>query len=187
MWQSASKTTSVRNWTRNVIIAKTEKSELTQWFSSFVYRRKQNGRLRLHLNAKDLNTAIHIEHHVTLTLEEILLNLKDAKVFSIREKKSEYRNVFPGKESINLSTFERYRFRHMPFSLKKSQEVSRLRWTKHFFLVTQTAKQLNSSPGTGPQCYEFECLKDNYSARRDVGLTQGSLIPKEHSLYRAWT
>ena len=98
VWQSASKTISVRNWTRNVIIAKTEKSELTQWFSSFVYRRKQNGRLRLHLNAKDLNAAIQIEHHVTLTLEEILLNVKDAKVFSIRKKKCEYRNVFPGKE-----------------------------------------------------------------------------------------
>ena len=38
-----------------------------------------------------------------------------------------------------------------------------------FSLVTQTVKQLNSSAGTGAQCYEFECLKDNYSARRDVG------------------
>ena len=56
-----------------------------------------------------------------------------------------------------------------------------------FFLVTQRAKQLNSSPGTGPQCHVFECLKDNYSARRDVGLTQGSLIPREHSLHRAYT
>ena len=37
-----------------------------------------------------------------------------------------------------------------------------------FFMVTQRAKQLNSSPETGPQCYEFECLKDNYLARRDV-------------------
>ena len=37
------------------------------------------------------------------------------------------------------------------------------------------------------KCYEFECFEDNYSlsARRDVGLTQGSLIPEEHSLYRA--
>ena len=37
------------------------------------------------------------------------------------------------------------------------------------------------------QCYVFECFEDNYSlsARRDVGLTQGSLIPKKHSLYRA--
>ena len=25
------------------------------------------------------------------------------------------------------------------------------------------------------QCYEFECFEDNYSAGRDVGLTQGRL------------
>ena len=40
------------------------------------------------------------------------------------------------------------------------------------------------------QCYEFECFEDNFplkivSVRRDVRLTQGSLIPKEHGLYRA--
>ena len=96
---------------------------MTQWFNSLVYRRKQNGRSRLHLNAKDFNAAIQIEHHVALSLEEILLNLKDAEVFSIREKKCGYRNVVPGKESINLTTFGRYKFRHMPFSLKMSQEV----------------------------------------------------------------
>ena len=54
-----------------------------------------------------------IEHHVALTQEEILLYLKDAKVFSIREKKCGYRNVVLGKESINLTTFGRYRFRRM--------------------------------------------------------------------------
>ena len=76
---------------------KIEKSELTQWLNSFVYRRKQNGRLRLHVNAKDLNAAIQIEHHVVLTLEEILLNVKDAKVFSIREKKMRIPKRGPGK------------------------------------------------------------------------------------------
>ena len=73
---------------------------MAQWFNSFVYRRKQNGRLRLHLNAKDLNAAIQIEHHVALTLEEILLNLKDAKVFSITEKKCGYRKRGPGKSLL---------------------------------------------------------------------------------------
>ena len=70
---------------------------MTPWLNSFVYRRKKNGRLRLHVNAKDLNIAIQIEHHVALTLKEILLNLKDAKVFSISEKKCEYRNVVSGR------------------------------------------------------------------------------------------
>ena len=84
------------------------------------------------MNAKDLNAAIQIEHHVALTQEEILLNLKDAKVFSIREKKCEYRNMDPGKESINLTTFGRYRFRRMPFSLRMSQEVFQTKMDQAF-------------------------------------------------------
>ena len=105
---------------------------MAQWFNSFVYRRKKNEKLRLHLNTKDLNAAIQIEHHVALSLEEILLNLKDAKVFSIREKKCGYRNVVPGKESFNLTTFGRYRFRRMPFSLKMSQEVFQAKMDQTF-------------------------------------------------------
>ena len=105
---------------------------MAQWFNSFVYRRKQNGRLRLHLNAKDFNAAIQIEHHVALTQEEVLLYLKDAKVFSLREKKCGYRKVVLGKESINLTTFGRYRFRRMPFSLKMSQEVFQTKMDQTF-------------------------------------------------------
>ena len=45
-------------------------------------------------------SCIQIEHYVVLTPEEILLNLTDAKVFSIG----------------------RYRFRRMPFSLKIAQD-----------------------------------------------------------------
>ena len=92
----------------------------------------ENGRLRLHLNAKDFNTAIQIEHHVALTQEEIILYLKDAKVFSMREKKCGYRNVVLGKESINLTTFGRYRFRRMPFSLKMSKEVFQTKMNQTF-------------------------------------------------------
>ena len=88
--------------------------------------------MRLPLNANDLNAAIQIEHHVALPLEEILLNLKDAKVFSIREKKCGYRNVVPEKESINLTTFGRYRFRRMPFSLKMSKEVFQTKMNQTF-------------------------------------------------------
>ena len=106
---------------------------MAQWFNSFVYRRKQNGKLRLHLKTKDLNAAIQIEHHVALSLEEILLNLKDAKVFSYKgEKKCGYRNVVPGKESFNLTTFGRCRFRRMPFSRKMSQEVFQAKMDQTF-------------------------------------------------------
>ena len=75
------------------------------------------------LQRYSLQEVTHEKDNETLTLEEILLNLKDAEVFSITEKKCGYRNVVPGKEYINFTTFGRYRFRHVPFSLKMSQEV----------------------------------------------------------------
>ena len=76
--------------------------------------------------------SYQIEHHVPLTKEEILLYLKDAKVSSIREKKSGYRNFVPGKESTNLTTFGRYRFRRVPFSLKMSQKVFQTKMDQTF-------------------------------------------------------
>ena len=116
-------TISLKDDIKKELVKKCHYSEdgMTQWFNSLVYRRKQNGRLRLHLNAKDFNAAIQIEHHVALTQEEIPLNLKDAKVFSIREKKCGYRNVVLEKESFNLTTFGRYWFSCMSFSLKMEQ------------------------------------------------------------------
>ena len=87
------------------IITTIREGEPTQWVNSLVYRRKQNGRLRLCLDPKDLNAAIQREHHVTPTLEEILPKLANAKVFSIVDAKCGYWNVVLDKESSYLTTF----------------------------------------------------------------------------------
>ena len=81
------------------------KNELAQWSNSFIYRRKKNGKLRLHLNTKDFNAAIQIEHHVALSLEEILLNLKDAKVFSYKgEKNADTNSIFTAVQFLRRKT-----------------------------------------------------------------------------------
>lgn len=49
----------------NGTITKIEEGEPTPWVNGLVYWRKQNGRLRLYLDRKDLNTAIQREQHVT--------------------------------------------------------------------------------------------------------------------------
>ena len=112
---------------KNGIITKLEEGEPTPWVNSLVYRRKQNGRLRLCLDPKDLNAAIQREHHVTPTLEEILPKLTGATVFSIVDAKCGYWNVVLDKESSYLTTFNspfgRYRFNRMPFGLKMSQDI----------------------------------------------------------------
>lgn len=79
-------------WSRNGILTKIEEGEPTSLVNSLVYRRKQNGRLRLCLDPKDLNAAIQREHHVTPTLEEILPKLPGATVFSIVDAKCGYWN-----------------------------------------------------------------------------------------------
>ena len=75
---------------------------------------------------------IQIEHHVVLTPEEILLNLTDAKVLPIGEAKCVYQNVALGKESIDLTTFGRCRFRRMPFSLKIVHDVFQTKMDQTF-------------------------------------------------------
>ena len=111
----------------NDIIAKIKKGEPTQWVNRLVYRSKQNGRLRLCLDPKDLNAAIQRERHVTPTIEEILPKLADDKVFSIVDAKCGYWNVGLHEESSYLTTFNspfgRYRFKRMPFGLRMSQNV----------------------------------------------------------------
>ena len=54
------------------------------------------------------------------------------KYFLQGRKKCGYRNVVQGKESINLTTFGRYRFRRMPFSLRMSQEVFQTKMDQTF-------------------------------------------------------
>lgn len=63
----------------------------------------------------------------TPTLEEILPKPADTKVFSIVDAKCRYWSVVLDKESSCLTTlnfsFGRYRFKHMLFGIKMSQNV----------------------------------------------------------------
>ena len=112
---------------KNGIIPKFEEGETTYWVNSLIYRRKQDGRLRLYQDPKDLNAAIQRENHVTPTLEEILPKLTGAAVFSIADTKCGYWNVVLDKELSYLTTFNspfgRYRFNRMPSGLKMSQDI----------------------------------------------------------------
>ena len=74
------------------VIEKVE--EPTEWVSSIVYSRKSNGKLRICLDPKDLNTAIKRPDYSTPTLEEITHKLAG-----------------------------RYCFRRLPFGLNLSQDM----------------------------------------------------------------
>ena len=96
------------------IIAKV--TQPTDWVNSLVIREKENGRLRLCLDPKDLNKAIKREHHPIPTLEEITPKLSGAKLFSKLDDESSYLTTFN-------TPFGRYRFLRMPFGLRMSQDI----------------------------------------------------------------
>ena len=105
-----------------------EKVEVpTDWVSSIVYSRKSNGKLRICLDPKDLNTAIKRPHYPTPTLEEITHKLAGSMIFSKLDARHGYWSVQLDVESKRLTTFNspfgRYCFRRLPFGLNLSQDV----------------------------------------------------------------
>ena len=107
------------------VIEKVE--EPTDWVSGIVYSRKSNGKLRICLDPKDLNTAIKRPHYPTPTLEEITHKLAGSMIFSKLDARHGYWSVQLDDESKRLTTFNspfgRYCFRRLPFGLNLSQDV----------------------------------------------------------------
>ena len=107
------------------VIEKVE--EPTYWVSSIVYSRKSNGKLRICLDPKYLNTAIKRPHYPTPTLEEITHKLAGPVIFSKLDARHGYWSVQLDDESKRLTTFNspfgRYCFRRLPFGLNLSQDV----------------------------------------------------------------
>ena len=102
-------------------------SEPTDWVSSIVVTRKNNGSLRICIDTKDLNNAIKRCHHKTPTIEEVTHKLSGAKYLSKFDAKSGYWAVVLDEESSLLTTFNtpfgRYCYKRMPFGLVMSQDV----------------------------------------------------------------
>lgn len=62
-------------------------TEPTAWVSSLVLVRKASGKLRVCIDPTNLNTAIQRHHYPTPSIEEVMADLKDAKVFSVLDAK----------------------------------------------------------------------------------------------------
>ncbi|PIK51509.1 hypothetical protein BSL78_11614 [Apostichopus japonicus] len=102
-------------------------TEPTDWVSSVVYSQKANGKWRVCLDPKDLNSAIKRTYHKTPTLEEITHRLAHSTVFSKLDARHGYWSIMLDKESSFLTTFNspfgRYRFKRLPFGLSVSQDI----------------------------------------------------------------
>src|SRR6266516_3134093 len=101
-------------------------NEPSEWISALVVVAKANGGIRLCVDTKPLNKALKRNHYLMPTLEDILPELQDAKVFTTCDVSKAFYHVQLDDESKKLTTFEspfgRFRFLRMAFGLSVSPE-----------------------------------------------------------------
>ena len=101
--------------------------EPTPWENSLVTTEKANGKLRICIDPRHLNTALERERYPMKTLEDVLPKLQNCKVFSVVDLKSGYWHVRLDDESSLLTTFNspngRFRWCRLPFGLNVSSEI----------------------------------------------------------------
>ena len=109
----------------------TKQTEPTPWVSSLTYPKKANSKLRICLDPIDLNKAIICENHKAPTLEEIAHVLTGATKFSKVDSNKAFFGMHLMEEASLITTFNthlrRYRFLHVPFGLKMSQDIFQMR------------------------------------------------------------
>ena len=116
------------------VVAKVYKP--TEWVHNPVIVEKNNGKLRMRLDPRELNKYLKREHFQLPTWKEIASPLAWAKYFSKFDANQGYWQITLGEESTRLATFNtpfgRYRFRRTPFGIHSAQEVSHKRISQHF-------------------------------------------------------
>ena len=111
-------------------------TEPTEWVSSMVAAKKKDGSIRLCIDPVHLNKALLRPHHPMKTIDDILGNMSNAKVFSILDAKTSFWQIPLDEQSSLLTTFitpnGRYKFLRMPYGITSSSEVFQ-RSMEHLF------------------------------------------------------
>lgn len=104
----------------------TKQHEQSEWLSNLVLVKKNN-KLRLCLDPHELNKSLKAVKFPTKTIEEILPELKNAKVFSTLDAKNGFWQLKLDNGTSNLTTFStpfgNYKFLRMPFGIKTAMEI----------------------------------------------------------------
>ena len=99
----------------------------TDWVSNVVVTMKKYGDLRECLDPQEFNKALKREHFKLPSLDDILPNLSNAKLFSTVDIRYAYWHVLLDEESSLLTTLStpsgRYRWLGMAFDCNVSSEI----------------------------------------------------------------
>lgn len=98
----------------------------TEWISAVVVTTKKNGKVRLCIDPKPLNEALHRNHYPLPTIDDVLPLLSKARVFTVLDAKNGFWHIQLDEPSSYATTFGtpwgRYRWLRMPFGLSPAPE-----------------------------------------------------------------
>jgi len=107
------------------VVEKVEKP--SQLVSSMVVVEKANDQIRICLDPRNLNQAIHREHYQLPTAEEISSKLTGAKYFSVLDASQGFWQIPLDEESSEYTAFNtpfgRYKFLRLPFGISSAPEI----------------------------------------------------------------
>ena len=84
----------------------TKVEEPTKWVSSTVVTAKSNGKVRVCIDPRPLNKALHRSHYPLPVIDDILPDLGKARVFSKADLKDGFLQIELDDESSRLTTFQ---------------------------------------------------------------------------------
>src|SRR6267154_5236028 len=98
----------------------------SDWISALLVLVKPNGKLRICIDPKPLNKALKRNHYLMPTIEDVLPELQDAKVYSTCDVAHAFWHVQLDDQSSKLTTFEtpwgRHRFLRCPYGISPAPE-----------------------------------------------------------------
>ena len=101
-------------------------NEPTEWISALLVVAKSNGDVRICIDPKPLNKALLRNHYLMPTIDDVLPELNNAKVFSTCDARHAFWHVCLDEPSSRLTTFEtpfgKYRFLRLPYGLSVNPE-----------------------------------------------------------------
>ena len=112
------------NMVRKGIISPVDKP--CDWISALLVVTKPNNQVRICIDPKILNRALKRNHYPLATLDDILPELQNAKVFSTVDTKNGFWQIELDEESKDLTCYETpfgiFRWNRLPFGLSVSPE-----------------------------------------------------------------
>ena len=110
--------------------------EPTKWVYSAVVRAKSNGKVRVCIDPRPLNKALHRSHYPLPVIDDILQELGKARVFSKADLKDGFLQIELDDESSRLTTFQtpwdRHRWLRMPYEISSAPEYFQMKLDQSF-------------------------------------------------------